>query len=106
MKAWKGYSPYEDLLIRLRTSDPAKYYLVKGSQQRFNVDKAYTTGSNSPYHAASTFIDMIKYHPSSNIAFVKIGSKKYWYPMTDAQLAAWMKSQSLGRYYNNYIKLK
>lgn len=106
MKAWKGYSPYEDLLIRLRTSDPAQYYLVKGSQQRFNVDTAATPGSNSPYHAASTFIDMIKYHPSSNIAFVKIGSKKYWYPMTDAQLAAWMKSQSLGRYYNNYIKLK
>ena len=106
MKAWNGYSPYEDLLIRLKTSDPAEYYLEKGSQQRFNVNKASMPGSNSPYHAASTFIDAIKYQPKYNIVFVTIGSKKYRYPMTDAQLAAWMKSQSLGRYHNNYIKLK
>ena len=106
MTQWQGISPYEDFLIRLQTTNPALYYQTKGSQQRFNVAAAATSGSNSPYHAASTFIRGIKYHPSSNLTFVKIGNEQYWYPMNDSQLAMWMKSQSLGRYYNQHIKLK
>lgn len=106
MKAWKGYSPYEDFLLRLKLSNPTQYYVVKNAQQRFNVDKASTYGSNSPYNAASTFIGNIRYMPYSRTAFVRIGNGSYFYPMSDQQLAAWLKSKSLGQYYNNYIKLK
>ena len=71
-----------------------------------NVAPAALPGQNHPGHPASTFIQRISYEPNSRIAFVRMGNSTYYYPMTERQLGAWLRSRSLGHWYNKHLKLK
>lgn len=71
-----------------------------------NVAAAAMSGQNNPAYPASTFIRKISFEPHSKIAFVRLGNNMYWYPMNEKQLATWLRSKSLGAYYNQHIKLK
>ena len=106
MATFNGYTPYEEFIKKLAAFNPTVQYSIKSEPANFNVAAATTTGSNSPHHAASTFIKKITYMPAGHMSFVHIGNSRYFYPMTDEKLAFWMKSNSLGQYYNNNIKLK
>lgn len=99
--AWNGYNAYEEFMANLAV--PATQ---KMQPQDFTVWAAPMTGMNSPEQLGSTFIRKVRYLPIAGQAFVTIGNGNYLYPMTQVGLANWMKSQSLGRFYNNYIKLK
>lgn len=70
------------------------------------IAKASEYGQNTPNHHQSTFIQQISYEPHSRMVFVKIGKGLYYYPMTERQLAAWLRSKSLGHWYNEHLKLK
>lgn len=105
MATFNGYTPYEEFMKKLAAFNPTVQYSIKSEPANFAVAKATTTGANTPVQAASTFINRITYMPLSHRAFVNIGNNRYWYLLTDKQMSDWMKSQSLGRYYNNYIKL-
>lgn len=102
---WIGYSPYEAFMQRLSVTNPAAAQAESLQEQTFNVTPATVTGMNTPEHARSTFIRQMRYLPTSNTCFVTLGNQQYWYPLSQRQLAQWLNSRSLGRYYNNYIKL-
>lgn len=55
---------------------------------------------------SSSWIDEIEYLPSLGIAIMHTNGKQYYYPMTSDEVGDWMNSDSLGRYYNNNVKLK
>ena len=55
---------------------------------------------------SSSWIDGIEYIPSLGIAVMKTGGHEYYYPMSSDEAGDWMISDSLGSYYNNYVKLK
>lgn len=56
---------------------------------------------------SSSWIDGIEYIPSLGIAIMHtISGKEYYYPMTSDELGDWMNSDSLGSYYNRFVKLK
>ena len=74
--------------------------------QEYRVASAAAPYSNVPGYPASTFITNVRYRPNSERVFVRMGGKTYVYPLTERQLAAWMKSKSLGQWYNKYLKLK
>lgn len=103
---WRGYSPYENFLSKLAQTNPTLLWQTKSEPQEFRPVHAAVSGQNSPEQAASTFINRIRYLPYSQMSFVHIGNGSYVYPMTDSQLAAWLRSNSLGSHYNKYIKLK
>ena len=71
-----------------------------------NVAQASLSGMNSIRHPASTFIQRISYEPRSNMVFVRMGNRMYYYPMTETELNAWLTSKSLGHWYNEHLKLK
>lgn len=106
MATFKGYTPYAEFMKKLAAFNPAVQYSIKSEPANFAVAKATTAGANTPVQAASTFINRITYMPISRRAFVHIGNNRYWYLLTDEQMSAWMRSPSLGYYYNKNIKLK
>lgn len=79
---------------------------VAKRDMEFNVAKAAMPRTNTEFRASSTFINNIRYLPSSNTAFVRIGNSTYWYPMTLRQMSTWLRSNSLGGYYNKFVKLR
>lgn len=99
--AWNSINAYEDFMANLAVPP-----VQKMEPQDFTVWRAPMTGMNSPTQLGSTFIQRVRYLPMAGQAFITIGNGNYLYPMTQVGLANWMKSQSLGRFYNNYIKLK
>lgn len=103
---WTGYGPYEQFIQKLAAANPSMLFKTKSEPQEFMPVHAATSGKNTPEHAASTFIGNIRYLPYSQMSFVHIGNGSYVYPMSEQQLAAWLRSKSLGQHYNNYIKLK
>lgn len=94
-------SPFASLMLKLKGKPE-----FNDADQDYRVARSFVPASNSPEHHASTFIQNISYSPKRHTAFVTIGDNRYWYPMTDYQMAAWMRSRSLGEYYNNNVKLK
>ena len=74
--------------------------------QEYQVAEAAEPYSNVPGYPASTFITNIRYRPSSNRVLVRMGGKTYVYPMTQSQLNRWLRSPSLGQWYNLHMKLK
>lgn len=103
---WIGYAPYEKFIKKLAVANPSVLFKTKSEPQEFVPVRAATAGRNTPERAASTFIGKIRYLPYSKMSFVHIGNGSYVYPMREQQLAAWLRSKSLGQHYNNYIKLK
>ena len=103
---WIGYGPYEQFIKKLAVANPSMLFKVKSEPQEFVPVHASTAGRNTPERAASTFIGNIRHMPYSQMSFVRIGNGSYVYPMSQQQLAAWLRSKSLGQHYNNYIKLK
>ena len=55
---------------------------------------------------SSSWIDQIEYVPSLGMAIMKTNGREYYYPMTSTEVGDWMNSDSLGSYYNKFIKLK
>lgn len=103
---WIGYGPYEQFIKKLAVANPSVLFKVKSEPQEFVPVRAATPGRNTPERAASTFIGTIRHLPYSKMSFVHIGNGSYVYPMSEHQLATWLRSKSLGQHYNNYIKLK
>ena len=83
----------------LDVEDPQK-------DQEYRVIQADEPYSNVPDYPASTFIKNIRYRPSERKAYVTMGNKVYWYPMTEMQMVRWLRSPSLGQWYNLHMKLK
>jgi len=77
-----------------------------GTVQEYRVAEAAEPYSNVPDYPASTFIKNIKYTPSERKATVRIGNTEYYYPMTEMQMVRWLRSPSLGQWYNLHMKLK
>lgn len=110
MGVYNGYRTYENELRSLyalpnnRLPFPALYNMEKNAPAMFNVAAASVPYTNTPMKASSTFVRHINFLPTSKTAFVRIGNGQYVYPMTPKQLGNWLCSNSLGRFYNNYIK--
>ena len=113
MERFDSYDKYEDFLnkITFKVSEGDLYSLFPSRDPhnkpvKFEVLPAKEPYQNSHAQAQSTFIRRIRYFPYMKRAYVTIGKKRYLYPMSAFQLAHWMKSDSLGRFYNNYIKIR
>ena len=70
------------------------------------VAKASVSGQNTPNYHQSTFIQQINYDPNRRMVFIKMGKGLYYYPMTVKELSTWLRSKSLGQWYNEHLKLK
>ena len=55
---------------------------------------------------SSSWIDNIEYIPSLGIAIMNTNGREYYYPMSPNEVGNWMTSDSLGSFYNQYVKLK
>ena len=53
---------------------------------------------------SSSWIDGIEYYPSMGVAVMNTNGKQYFYPMTSDEVGQWMNSDSLGSYFNKFIK--
>jgi hypothetical protein len=93
-------NPFVTLMQRLNEAKEAE------KDQDIRIALAAAPASNTPDQHASTFIKHIRYVPNRTTAFVTIGNNTYYYPMNDYQMAAWLRSKSLGKWYNDNIKLK
>lgn len=106
MMIWSGYNPYLRFIRNLENSGKlGAATLQKQQPQEWRTAQATVYGTNRPDRASSTFVRNIRYLPQSRVTFVRLGNNEYWYNMTPRQLATWLTSNSLGRYYNKYIKL-
>lgn len=105
---WIGWNPYAEFWSRLAANPAkqAKAALEAMEPQEFRTVKASVPCTNTPAKASSTFVRNIRYLPTSQIALVRLGNNPYYYSMTPGMLARWLNSDSLGRFYNNYIKLR
>lgn len=102
---WPGYTPYEQLMRTLATTNPVVAEVLKDDPVTFRPAHALMPYTNTPMHASSTFVRNIRYVPNTNTAFVKLGGRQYWYNMSPRMLSNWLTSNSLGRFYNDHIKL-
>ncbi len=59
--------------------------------------------SNTPAHASSSWQMVIDSMPSGTTS-VSFGGKRYVYSVPRSIIENWLKSNSLGRFYNNRIK--
>lgn len=59
-----------------------------------------------PVSQSSSFIGNINFDPNSNMANVQMGDKLYLYPMTSNEVADWLNSPSMERYFHDYVKYK
>lgn len=55
---------------------------------------------------SSSWIDGIEYLPELGIAVMKTDGREYYYPMTPDEVGDWLTSDSLGSYYNKFVKLR
>lgn len=106
LPSFSGWTPYMNFMAQLAMTNPALRAAEESQPRQFVAAPATVPFTNTPEHASSTFVRNIRYLPSSKVAFVKLGNNSYWYKMLPGMLAKWLNSRSLGRYYNNYIKLK
>ena len=70
----------------------------------FRPAAAFIGGMNTPQYAQSKFIHQVRRPAHSNITFIRLGNNGYSYGLTEEQLGQFMCSQSLGRFYNEYLK--
>ena len=96
-------------MANLRVLGPTNLAVARRDGVHFNV-LGNVPFSNTPMHASSSFVRNITYKPhvsgNTGTAFVRLGDKDYWYPMSMRRLSNWLNYKSLGQYYNKYIKLK
>lgn len=105
--SYGGWNDYERMKRMAAVNpNPAFRNNVENRDMEFNVAAAAVPYTNTPARASSTFVRNIRYLPSSRTAFVRLGNSTYWYGMSPTQLAQWLTSNSLGRYYNNYLKMR
>ena len=105
---FNGWTPYQQFMANLSKLGG----MHRAIAQRDGVDFKVLGNmpfSNTPMHASSSFVRNIRYRPHisghSGTAFVTLGTKNYYYPMSLRRLSNWLNSRSLGQYYNRYIKL-
>lgn len=55
---------------------------------------------------SSSWIDGIEYLPNLGLAIMHTGGREYYYPMTPDEVGDWVTSDSLGSYYNHFVKLR
>lgn len=103
---WIGWNPYRDFMQRIWTTNPTRAALEQNNMQVFTPAKASIPFTNNPGRASSTFVRQIRYLPQSQAAIVTLNNNPYTYALTPRLLAQWLNSNSLGRFYNNHIKLK
>jgi len=100
------YNGYDDYLLAagLAQTNPVAIEAFENEDVEFTPAHSFMPGMNTPQYAQSTFIRQIRKPAHTDIAFVRLGNNGYQYGMTEPQLARWMTSQSLGKYYNEYLK--
>lgn len=100
-----SYTDYENMMATLAAS-PLQQAQPVVPNVDFTVYQTPMSGMNYPGHLGSTFINRVRYLPMAGQAFVTIGNGNYLYPITQTGLANWMKSRSLGQWYNQHLKLR
>ena len=102
------YAGYNDYLAAagLAGLNPATQQAFENEDVEFVHAHSFVAGANTPQVAQSTFVRQIRKPAHSDISFVRLGNNGYSYPMTEEQMARWMTSQSLGGFYNQYLKRK
>lgn len=95
---FNGYNAYSQFMATIGNKVP-------NQDVSFHVARAAVPYTNNPNRASSTFVRNIRYLPNAGTAFVRLGNNQYWYGMTPRLLSQWLTSNSLGRFYNNYIRL-
>lgn len=115
MERFNSYDDYEKYLNNKPSSNYERlmYTLFPNRDPRNQPVTFDVLYSDQPYQnkqnkAKSTVVRRIRYFPMSKTALVSLGNVNIFYPyfMNDLQLSQWMRSNSLGRFYNNYIKRK
>lgn len=115
MERFNSYEDYEKYLNDKPSSNYERlmYTLFPSRDPRsqpvtFDVQYSEQPYKNRPQKASSTVVRRIRYFPMSKTALVSLGNINSDYPyfMNDMQLSQWMRSNSLGRFYNDYIKRK
>lgn len=101
---FNSYTDYEDLMDKLANVDQLPLSTPRLDNADFTVYQTPMSGMNYPGHLGSTFIRRVRYLPIAGQAFVTIGNGNYLYPLTQYGLANWMKSKSLGQWYNQNLK--
>ena len=104
--SFNGWNPYQLFLAILRLVNPPAARTVQTNEPITFHIQGTAPFNNTPAHASSSFIRNIRYNPHGSIAYVRLGTRDYWYPMTMRRLSNWLNYNSLGRYYNKYVKLK
>lgn len=100
---YKGWNDYM-LAAGLAQSNPVLREQFENEDVEFNPLQSFVGGMNTPQLAQSKFIHQIRRPAHSDITFVRLANNGYSYPLTEQQLGQWMCSQSLGKYYNQYLK--
>lgn len=115
MERFNSYDKYEEFLNKMTSGvrNRLLHTLMPSTDPRsqpvtFDVFRAKVPYTNTPQKASSTVVRRIRYFPMSKTALVSLGNINSDYPyfMNDMQLSQWMRSNSLGRFYNDYIKRK
>lgn len=100
------YDGWNDYLAAagLASLDPLTQKEFEDEDVEFSPGHSFVPGMNTPMFAQSTFVENIRKPAHSDIAFVELGNNGYVYPLTENDMARWLTSQSLGRYYNQYLR--
>lgn len=64
------------------------------------------TKPRRPLTPSSSFITSLKYDPVNKVAWVGMNGNEYEYPMDQYEVGRWVTSGSLGKFYNQRVKLK
>lgn len=89
-------SPYEQLMATVKAADEEKLNPKYWDENEPRLDLG----------GSSSWIDGIEYMPELGIAIMKTNGREYYYPMTPDEVGDWVTSDSLGSYYNNFVKLR
>lgn len=100
---YKGWSEYE-LAKRLAEANPQLRQTFEAEDTEFRPAESFIDGLNTPQYAQSKFIHQVRRPAHSNITFIRLGNNGYSYGLTEQQLGQFMCSQSLGKYYNQYLR--
>lgn len=102
---YNGWNDYM-LAAGLAQTNPVLREQFENEDVEFNPAHSFVPGMNTPQFAQSTLVRQIRKPAHTDISFVRLGNNGYSYPLTDEDMARWMTSQSLGNYYNQYLKRK
>ena len=79
--------------------------VLKGEQAERELPQYWDDSTpRLPLNAGSSWIRDIEYQPNLGITTFTIGGKRYYKPMTDDEVGDMITSDSIGGYYNDYLR--